>query len=675
MGVGSISEHDDWGAPIALGPESWEDLSSGLRREWLETNGLGGFAFGTVISANARMYHGLLVAARRPPTDRTLLLAKLEEEITLGEQAYRLYSNQWATGHEEAEGLKWLRSFSLEPFPVFRYGLDGILVEKRIFMVHGRNATVIRYRISADGPYTLRLSPLVNCRPFHHVTRDLPWPFRQEQLPGSVVSLEAYQGAPRLFLWSDRARYSPGGFWARGMRYAIESARGEPDWEDHYVPGRFILEGRGDAELTVVASADEPLTLNGEEAELAERRRRKALLSGLPVNSPIGRRLVLGADAFLARRDFTDAETIIAGYPWFADWGRDTMIALPGLTLVTGRFGEARGIISTFIRYSRDGLIPNLFPDFGQEPHYNSVDGTLWLFQAVFKYLEYTGDLDFVEGEVYPVLTQIIDRHLAGTRFNIKAGRDGLISAGTHGVQLTWMDAKVGDWVVTPRHGKPVEVNALWYNALRLMSDLTKRLGRPDPYAELAGRTRESFEKVFWNPDKECLFDVIADNGPDVSVRPNQIMAVSLGYPVLEGDRAMKVVRRVAAELLTPFGLRTLAPADPSYRGRYDGDRWHRDAAYHQGTVWPWLLGQFVTALVRAKGGGDQIREEARGLLQPLLVHLGQAGLGHISEIFDGDWPHRPAGCVAQAWSLAEILRALAEDVEGRVPPFRGVLA
>ncbi|MCL4426296.1 MAG: amylo-alpha-1,6-glucosidase [Firmicutes bacterium] len=659
---------------IALGPESWEDLASGLRREWLDTNGLGGFAFGTVASANARMYHGLLVAALRPPTDRTLLLAKLEEEISLGGEVYKLYCNQWASGHEEAEGLKWLRSFSLEPFPVFRYGFDGVLVEKRIFMIHGRNVTVIRYRISADRPYRLKITPLVNCRAFHHVTRDLPWRFQQEQLPGGPVSLEAYQGAPPLYLWSDKARYSPGGFWARGLRYALETARGEPDWEDHYVPGHFVMEGAGAEELTIVASADEPVTLSGNQAELAEKRRRQVVLARSPVEAPAGQRMVLGADAFLVRRDSTDSETVIAGYPWFADWGRDTMIALPGLTLVTGRFEEARGIISTFIRYSRDGLIPNLFPDFGQEPHYNSADGTLWLFQAVLKYLEYTGDLEFVEGEVYSALTDIVNHHLAGTRFNIKVDKDGLVSAGTHGVQLTWMDAKVGDWVVTPRHGKPVEVNGLWYNALRLLSALSKRFGRPDPYAELAGRTRESFEKFFWNPDRGCLFDVVTNEGSDASVRPNQIMAISLGYPVLEGERALNVVRRVAADLLTPFGLRTLAPDDPGYRGRYDGDRWHRDAAYHQGTVWPWLLGQFVTALVRVRGGGPQVREDARGLLQPLIIHLGHSGLGHISEVYDGEWPHQPGGCVAQAWSLAEILRALVEDVEAKAPPFKTIL-
>ena len=362
---------------------------------------------------------------------------------------------------------------------------------------------------------------------------------------------------------------------------------------------------------------------------------------------------------------------MIAGYPWFGDWGRDTMISLPGLTLVTGRYDEARGILRAYAQSVDQGLLPNRFPEAGEAPEYNTADATLWMFHAVHEFLRYTCDYEFVRAELYPVLTDIISWHERGTRHGIKLDTDGLLHAGAPGMQLTWMDVKIGDWVVTPRAGKPVEIQALWYNALRVMqglADFFGDTGQSSSYASLADRIQTRFPGVFWNEAAGCLYDVIADAGPDPSIRPNQIFAVSLPYPLLTGEKALRVVEVVEWELLTPYGLRTLSPHDPNYRGRYAGDARSRDAAYHQGTVWAWLLGPFLTAYVKVHGGTEQARGRVDSYLNSMRGHLQQAGLGQISEVFDGDLPHRPAGCIAQAWSVAEVLRAYSEDAKNIQP-------
>ena len=363
---------------------------------------------------------------------------------------------------------------------------------------------------------------------------------------------------------------------------------------------------------------------------------------------------------------------MIAGYPWFTDWGRDTMISLPGLTLVTGRYDDARNILRAFARSIDQGMLPNRFSDSGETPEYNTVDATLWMFHAAHEFLRYSGDTDFVRSELYEPLTGIIGWHERGTRYGIRLDSDGLLQAGAPGVQLTWMDAKVGDLVITPRMGKAVEIQALWYNALRVMERLAATFGDAAGaarYSALAERAREQFLKVFWNDAAGCLYDVVATDGaPDASIRPNQIFAISLPFPLLEGAQALQVVDVVEWELLTPYGLRTLSPRDPNYRGRFDGGPQSRDAAYHQGTVWPWLLGPFLTAYVKVHGGTEEARSRAGRFLDPLRAHLTEAGLGHISEVFDGDFPHRPGGCFAQAWSAAEILRTYLEDAQGRQP-------
>jgi predicted glycogen debranching enzyme len=389
------------------------------------------------------------------------------------------------------------------------------------------------------------------------------------------------------------------------------------------------------------------------------------------VNDDFARLLTSAADQFIVARG--EQKSVIAGYPWFGDWGRDTMISLPGLTLVTGRYDDARSILRGFAANVDRGMLPNRFPDAGEAPEYNTVDATLWLFHAVFEFLRYTRDYEFVRTELYQPLMEILAWHERGTRYGIGLDSDGLLHAGVPGVQLTWMDAKVGDWVVTPRMGKPVEIQALWYNALRVMERLAAGFADHDQaahYGALAERAHSRFQTAFWNEDAGCLYDVLSDNGPDRSIRPNQIFAVSLPHPILEQHLALRVLDVVEWELLTPYGLRTLSPRDPNYHGRFGGDPHTRDAAYHQGTVWPWLLGPFLTAYVKVHSDSQEARHRADRFLDALRAHLWQAGLGQISEVFDGDPPHQPGGCIAQAWSVAEILRTYVEDAMGRKPSF-----
>jgi predicted glycogen debranching enzyme len=397
-------------------------------------------------------------------------------------------------------------------------------------------------------------------------------------------------------------------------------------------------------------------------------RRRARIASSAPVNDPFLQSLTVAADQFLARRD--SHGTILAGYPWFTDWGRDTMIALPGLTLLTGQADVARSILTCFSRFVDRGMLPNHFPDAAEPPQYNTVDATLWYFEALRHYVASAGDIALAR-ELYPTLASIIDCHTKGTRYNIRTLDNGLLSAGESGVQLTWMDAKIGDWVVTPRTGQPVEIQALWYNALKIMQDLAHRFGHADDekrYAAASSRLQETFNVIFWNEEQQCLYDVLDGDARDASIRPNQIFAISLPHSMVPTDRARSILGLVERELLTPYGLRTLSPRDPRYRGRYDGDMRSRDSAYHQGTVWPWLLGPFISAYVKVHGRDRAVREKVASWLDPLRSHLMEAGIGQISEVFDGDPPHRPGGCFAQAWSVAEVMRALCEDVHSGVP-------
>jgi predicted glycogen debranching enzyme len=451
--------------------------------------------------------------------------------------------------------------------------------------------------------------------------------------------------------------------WYFNFEYLVEKARGQDFQEDLFTPGVFKCRLKAGDKLGVIASTQNPEDRDAFALFAQEKERRKKLISTMPVVDETTKTLGLAADQFIVQRG-SKLKTIIAGYHWFTDWGRDTMIALPGLTLATGRFDDAKKTIRAFAQNVSQGMLPNRFPDVGAAPEYNTVDATLWFFVAIFKYLKYTGDKAFIEDELLPVLEDIISWYERGTRYGIRVDDDGLLYAGEPGVQLTWMDAKIGDWVVTPRTGKAVEINALWCNALAILASLYKLFGQKASAQRLAQRaekTKARFRREFWYEDGGYLYDYVDGEKHDTSIRPNQIFALSLPFPLLDGQQAKKVLETVTDKLYTPFGLRSLAPEDPKYRSVYSGNGSERDSAYHQGTAWGWLLGPWLSAMVRVNVQG---KAAARKYFQDIMPHIGDTGVGTVSEIFDADWPHAPQGCIAQAWSVAEILRAYIEDLQ-----------
>jgi predicted glycogen debranching enzyme len=675
---------------LDFGREICCDLAAAEAREWLVTNGIGGYAMGTVAGILTRAYHGLLIAALappfapgQPPAARTLLLAKLDETARHGSDALPLYANRQAdeprAGLHDTwvtpKGFRRLERFHLEgTIPVWTFALGGTLLEKRVWMQPGANTTYIHYRLARGGndPLDLHLEALVNCRD-HHGNTPGPeaWPMKATPVAHGLRLEGAYEGFPPLYLLSRDAHAAPEHGWREGFYLRAEHYRGLADREAHLHAADFNARLELGTSLTIVASTELSPSLDGDGA-YAERRayeqdllRRFHQVASLPSPADVStdeeravEHLVLAADQFIVARrlpDGSDGSSVIAGYPWFGDWGRDTMIGLPGLTLATGRFGVARRILESFAQFVDQGMLPNRFPDAGETPEYNTVDATLWYVEAIRAYHATTGD-DGLLRTLYPVLREVIDWHRRGTRYNIHVDpEDGLLYGGVPGVQLTWMDAKVDGWVVTPRIGKPVEVNALWYNALRAMEGFARLLDRPEEaggYQALAERVHASFDR-FWSEALGYCLDVLdGPAGPEASLRPNQLFAVSLHHSPLDDARARAVLDACARSLLTSHGLRSLAGS--GYVGRYGGDRRTRDAAYHQGTVWGWLMGPFVSAVLRVHGDP----ELARSFLQPLLRQLDSHGVGSLSEIFDGDPPHTPRGCIAQAWTVAEVLRA-----------------
>lgn len=645
------------------------NVESASSREWIETNGLGGFASSTICGLNTRRYHGLLIAALHPPVGRALLLSKLEETLIISNDRFDLSSNQYP-GAVHPSGYSFLSEFRLDPFPIFTYVVRDLTLEKRVFMVQGENTVVVQYELKggkASAEIWLELRPLIAFRDYHSTTHENDAINRNyEELKG-IVKLDPYQGMPALFLAHNAVTIAPQGNWYKRFEFHRERERGL-DWEeDLFNHCALTFDLARSPVATVIASTEMRSAADAAALEGKERSRRKAVAATAPLDDEFTRALTLAADQFIVKRG--EQHTVIAGYPWFGDWGRDTMISLPGLTLLTSRTEIARSVLLEFSKHVSQGMLPNRFPDSGETPEYNNVDGTLWYFEAIHAYHAQTGDDEFVR-QLFPLLSEIIDWHVRGTRYRIFVEEaTGLLHAGEPGVQLTWMDAKVGDWVVTPRIGKPVEIQALWYNALRIMEAFATKQGdtvNVKRFSQMAVLAQKNFNQIFWNTKENCLYDVV-DDAPDASIRPNQIFAVSLPHSMLSMDRAKAVTEKVERELLTPVGLRTLAASDPKYIGRYGGDQRSRDAAYHQGTVWPWLLGPFVRAYLKVNANSAAARAQAKKWLQPFAERLSEAGLGTIPEIFDGDPPHRPCGCIAQAWSVAEILRAWVEAAQPEV--------
>jgi predicted glycogen debranching enzyme len=661
--------------PIAFDADVTQSFEEGTSREWLEANGLGGWAMGTISGCLTRRYHGLLVAATRPPGGRMVLLSKLAETLVAGDRRIELDTNRYP-GAVHPRGFTHLARFALEPFPTFEFEVSGLRLRKTVAAVHGENTTVVLYEVvEADGEILLELRPLIAFRDAHALQRENgAIRFADASFREGVFRARPYERVPELVLQARGASFHADPDWYRRFEYARESERGLEAHEDLFTHGVFRRTLAKGERFGVIASTADVANRDPVALLDAERARRAALVEAASAPDDDTRALVSAADAFIVRRG-EDLRTIIAGYPWFTDWGRDTMIALPGLCLATGRLDAAARILRAHVRWVDRGMLPNRFPEEGAPPEYNSVDAALWLFVAVRKYLDAGGDDAFVLAELVPVLREIVDWHVRGTRHGIVVDDDGLLRAGAPGLQLTWMDAKVGDTVITPRHGKPVEIQALWYNALVILADLEGRAGHADASAGLAARAqqvKERFVALFWNDETSALFDVVDGERKDASIRPNQIFALSLPHPLLPKDKARAVLAVVESKLATPVGLRTLAPDDPAYRGRYEGPPEARDAAYHQGTVWAWLLGPYADALVRT--GGAVGKAKARRALAGIVPHLREAGLGTISEIFDGDAPHRPRGCPAQAWSVGETLRALVLTVPApRKRPYKVV--
>jgi predicted glycogen debranching enzyme len=681
-----------------------------LTREWLVTNGLGGYASGTIVGAATRRYHGLLIAALPAPLGRVVMLNHLMEELRLpGGQIIHLGGEE-RTGVLELPGAAFLAEFRLEfGLPVWRYNVEGFLLEKRVLLPHRQNTVHVTYRLlEGDGTLRLKLRPSVHFRPHEaSVNTPLGGPYvltavedRYELSKGSYADLAAAHGgsanAPampvlRLRLLGARSAFTIDGQHVPSVLYRIEESRGYEATGDLWSPGHFRVDLHKGKEATLIASTESWETIRAlgpDDALRAERDRRVRLLHLAPPSARAGpaAELVLAADQFLitpagrieeaarARAAGDEVRTVIAGYPWFTDWGRDTMISLDGLTLATGRHAEAGYVLRTFAHYVRDGLIPNLFPEGQKEGLYHTADATLWYFHALDRYLTVTGDRQTLR-LLLPTLLGIVEHHLRGTRFGIGVDpADGLLRQGAEGYQLTWMDAKVGDWVVTPRRGKAVEINALWYNALRLLEDWVReeptlaaradgdRSKSPAETAkrltEEAARAYASFNRRFWYEPGGYLYDVVdgEDGRDDPACRPNQVFALSLRHPVLEPRRWPSVLDVVCRRLLTPVGLRSLAPGHPDYKAKYYGDLRARDAAYHQGTVWAWLVGPLVDAWLKVY---PDDRAGAGRFLEGFQAHLGEACLGTISEVFDAEEPFTPRGCVAQAWSVAEVLRGL----------------
>jgi predicted glycogen debranching enzyme len=650
---------------VRFGREVTRDPAAAFRREWLVTNGLGGYASGSLMGPATRRYHGLLVAALAPPVERTVVVQSSLEwlvEVTAGERT-PLSTHEYGDGTIDPAGYLNVESFELEgALPVWRFGIGGVVIERRVWMPAGRNATWISFRLVEGGerPVEIEFTPLVTWRDFHALATHSPGPEVEATGPGLAVRFGG--DLPTLRVVATHGSATPAATRYRDFLHREETARGLDDRSDAFAVGtiRMALRPAETAAVLVSIEPDPERDLaEGPDASLARARQRQVELiecAGAVDAEPAVQQLVLAADQFLVERR-PAARTVIAGYHWFNDWGRDTMIALPGLTLATGRSEEGAAILRSFAPHVRDGLLPNNFPDSGDaDPAYNTVDASLWYVVAIGRHLEATGD-EALLAELLPVVREIVDRHIEGTRFGIGMDpADGLLRAGEPGLQLTWMDAKIGDWVVTPRIGKPVEINALWYNALRYLStwltDVDDTAGTT--YRDLADRVLASFRGRFPRAEDDHLADVVdVPDGDDRRLRPNQIFAISLPHPLLDGDAARRVLDSVEGSLATGFGLRTLPPNDPDYRGEYGGGQVQRDSGYHQGPIWTWLAGAYIEAHLRV----HRDPAAALALLAPFADHLRDAGLGTISEILEGDPPHEPRGCIAQAWGVAEVLR------------------
>ena len=633
-----------------------QNLKNALSKEWLETNGLGGFASSSIIGANTRRQHGLLVASLRPPVARHVLLAKFEERVLINGHEAHISTNLYP-GTVFPHGFNIQTEFRLRPWPTFRYSDAELEIEKSVCLIHGENTAVVGYRnVRSRVALELKVRPLLAFRDYNSLMKRGEQVNMRVERTNGTISVQPFGDLPRLYFYGKPDAVDAKSDWYLRLTYPVEQERGLDFEEDLFTPFELSFRITEGQTVYIVVSTEKRSAVNAAELVARERERRRQFEAE---TDAVRQTLLIASKAFIARRD-KDSLTVLAGFPWFTDWGRDVMIALPGLTLTSGRFDVARKILLTFARFCDRGMIPNAFPDAGEAPQYNTVDAPLWFIVAGWKYWRASGD-DEGTRQFLPALADVVKSYKEGTRYDIHACEDGLITAGTPGTQLTWMDVNVDGYMPTPRHGKPVEINALWLNALLMLAEMEEKILRDIQAAvilrKLADQVAGSFARAFWFAEGSYLYDVIQGTFKDTAIRPNQIVAVSLPYSPLDKTQQKAVLDVVTEHLLTPYGLRSLTPKHEKYVGKYAGNRWQRDCAYHQGTVWPWLIGPYCDAYAKVNGTGKTQRREIAKIIQPLLDHLGGTGLGTVAEVFDGNPPHRPGGCFAQAWSVSELLR------------------
>lgn len=657
-----------------LNKDALTPMSVGVQKEWVLTNGIGGYAGSSVTGAHARKHHGYLIASLHPPVERFVILSKINECLIRSSEKIDFTVEQYLADDGSTayrKGIEYLNSFTYDGLVHFTTKAPEFTMTKTLAFEHGKNTIAISYDIQNDGESaTLVLTPLFNYRVHHEASTidTLKFDTAYEQPEIRLVPQQNKDVTIRLF--TDDGTVVPcEGKYTTGMQLQKELDVESDALDDNYTPYQieFPLDAGCRKKISIVCTIEDTYEKDAFATAAAEMARFDALEKKAGYHDELAETLTIAADHFLAYRQSTGLMTVLAGLPWFTDWGRDTMIALTGLTLATGRYQDARDILTTFARYVHHGMVPNMFPDEGTAPLYNTADASMWYFYAVGKYLDYTGtpeDYAFVQETIYPKLKEIIAAYEHGTDFSIYMEEDGLIHAGSGLDQVTWMDVRVGDWVATPRHGKPVEINALWYHALCLMEEWATRFGEDGShYAALAAHAKESFAKEFWNEKDGCLYDVVDGLEGDATLRPNQIYAVSLPHRMLDADKEKKIVDKVYEKLYAKTGLRSLSPDDKEYHPTYEGCLDKRDHAYHQGTSWGFLLGGFLTAYVHVYGTSKEVIKQADAMLDATREQFYHGCIGSIAEIFDGDEPHTSRGCYAQAWSVGEILRAYTEDI------------
>lgn len=646
------------GPVVDLGRAVCGNYSDASEREWLEANGRGGYALGTVAGGNTRRYHSLLTVPRRPPLERVQLVNRSEDALIAGDKRFDL-SCQSYPDVVNPKGYDRLESFRLDPFPVWTYAWGDVRFEKSFFLRYGEDTAVAVYRLLAGPALSLEVRPFLTGRDHHVLLKESARLDGKARAEGGTLTVDFPDG-PVLTVWADGGRFESAAAWYRNQTYVWEERRGLERQEDVWSPGFFRIPLKPGQTTRVVYAVGRSSLDGAERWEEEERDQRRKIVRASLVRGPLAGALTAAADQFIVSRG--DGLSVIAGYPWFGDWSRDALVAFPGLFLATGRWNEAPGFLDTYARHVHEGLLPNRSPEGGESTQYNAVDAPLWFVRAVQAYHRATHDDDRARAWL-PVMREIVDSYQHGNRLDIRMDQDGLIEIPPGDWPLTWMDARLDGKPVTPRNGKPVEIQALWYNALQFLVEIQLKLKEPTRgYDKLAGVARKSFNEKFWNEDAQCLFDVVDGKRREAELRPNGLLAVSLPYEILEERNFKPLVETTWWELLTPRGLRTLSPSHLLYRGRHGGPPADRDRMYHQGTVWPWLLGPFVTAYVKAFGSTEESKKQVVRFLQPLVHHLSEAGLGQVSEFFDGDAPHAPQGCPAQAWSVGEILRVLWEE-------------